>query len=77
MSALYLASLFDALNARRKECSRISPIGEVMRMPTPDSSCEDAPSTWRVHFSLLLHYLPHILFLKIMITDKFMIYTII
>ncbi|CAA7025870.1 unnamed protein product [Microthlaspi erraticum] len=58
MRASYSASLLDAGNARRNDCSRISPVGDSNRMPIPEPFLEDEPSTCSVQLSLTLGSAP-------------------
>ena len=48
----YSASLFDALNPRRNDCSIISPVGDSSFIPILDPCFDDAPSTCNLHFSV-------------------------
>ena len=53
----YSASLFDALNPRRNDCSIISPVGDSSCIPIPDPCLDEAPSTCNFHvweFNLVL-----------------------
>ena len=45
----YSASLFDALNPRRNDCSIISPVGDSSCIPIPDPCFDDAPSICNLH----------------------------
>ncbi|RVW14317.1 hypothetical protein CK203_099092 [Vitis vinifera] len=47
----YSASLLEAGNPSRMDCSRCSPVGDCSRSPTPDPDDREAPSTRKVHHS--------------------------
>ena len=60
MSASYSASLLNAWNSSLNDCSKISLVGDVRRIPMSDPCLDDDPSTWRTHvqFGSLLVMVP-------------------
>ena len=54
--ASYSISLLDLGKSNRMACSNISPVRALSVKPTPAPVCQEAPSTLRIHQSVLLRF---------------------